>query len=355
MNSRIKVIGLMSGTSFDGIDVSLIETDGKRIYQYLGDSFYDYPADLKKVYQQSAQFNIERLLEFEREISIHHCLAVKNFCKIFDITLSDIDLIGFHGQTLYHNPAKKLTLQVGNANMLAHQLGVDVISDFRRRDIESGGQGAPLVPYYHKAIIGDQYLPAAIVNIGGISNVTLISKEKLVAFDSGPGNAMLDDLVCYFMEDLSYDKDGEVSALGKVNQGLLNSFLADDYFKKQSAKSLDRNHFSLQPFIDIGLEDGAATIVECIASSIANSIPSEYLRIYVCGGGRKNKTIMNRLAKLSNRPEVVDIDMQGLNGDYIESQAFAYLAARIKYNLPISDKNTTGCVTQHSGGAFYRF
>jgi anhydro-N-acetylmuramic acid kinase len=344
----------MSGTSFDGIDVSLIETDGDKVYSFLGNSFFPYPSDLKKAYHRRLQFNVIELLDFEKNISELHCQAILNFCSAKAINLKEIDLIGFHGQTIYHNPNKGVSLQVGNSNIITQKLKIDVISDFRRRDIEDGGQGAPLVPFYHRAIIDSSFYPVAVVNIGGISNFTLLDGKKLIsAADSGPGNALLDDLISYYDCGMKYDLDGQISSRGIADNNFVTNFLNDEYFISGGKKSLDREYFSFEKFICLGLENGAATICEVIAKSILLMIPEKYKKILVCGGGRKNSTIINRLAIISNA-QVDKIDNLGLDGDYIESQAFAFLAARIKYNLPISSNSTTGCFTQPVGGAFYR-
>jgi len=359
MNKKIKVIGLMSGTSFDGVDLSYIQTDGDRVLQYLGDSFYEYPRTLIAEYQNFFNFSLEELLEFEKKVTIAHLEAIEIFCKNQMLTFKEIDLIGFHGQTLYHNPEKSLTLQIGNPNILTANLGIDVVADFRRRDIENGGQGAPLVPFYHRAIIDDSLYPATIVNIGGISNVTILGKNTITAFDSGPGNAPLNDFIASFNGDYHYDIDGEISAKGEIDLAKIETLLKNDFFHKKPPKSLDRNFISYQEFKHLNMHDGAATICFLIAKAICDTIKDQGKHVFICGGGRKNPTIMKFLSQLSNA-EVHSIDRindsQGrpLNGDFIESQAFAYLAARIKYNLPIADLNTTGTKYPAPGGAFYR-
>ena len=335
------------------------ETDGELIYQYLGNYFYEYPQALIKKYQNFRRFSLEELLEFEKELTQAHLDTIQSFCKNQNISRHDIDLIGFHGQTLYHNPEKKITLQIGNPNILTANLGIDVVADFRRRDIENGGQGAPLVPFYHKAIIDASTYPSAVVNIGGISNITLLDHKSLTAFDSGPGNALLNDFIASFDQSHQYDIDGTLSANGKVDFAKVDAILSDEFFNKKAPKSLDRNFITWNEFKYLNINDGAATICFLIAKAISQSIPGRNNQIFICGGGRKNPTIMKFLTeltgtKVSSIDKITDQQGRELNGDFIESQAFAYLAARIKYNLPIADANTTGTKYPAPGGAFYQ-
>jgi len=359
MPKKIEVIGLMSGTSFDGIDLSYIETDGVKIFHYMGNYFHEYPNKLLNKYLNIKTFSIEELLEFERAVTLLHLEAIEQFLLVNKISKKEIDLIGFHGQTLYHNPVKKLLLQLGNPHILTAKLGIDVISDFRRRDIENGGQGAPLVPFYHEAIIDKKLYPAAVVNIGGISNITILDNNFITAHDTGPGNALLNDFIRYHDSNLICDFNGEISSKGVVDHKLIEEMMSNEFFSTKPPKSLDRNFLSFERFLSLGIENGAATICFLIAKAITLSINDSTKNIFICGGGRKNKTIMKYLIKLSNAL-VAQIDIlqdskgNNLDGDFIESQAFAYLAARIKYNLPISNYSTTGTKGQSPGGAFYQ-
>jgi anhydro-N-acetylmuramic acid kinase len=360
VNKKLKVIGIISGTSFDGVDVSYIETDGQRVFAYLGDFFHEHSSNLIEQYKHYETFSIYDIAIFERDVSGAFLAAIEMFCSKHNINLKDIDLIGLHGQTLLHKPEEKLTIQVCNPHIITEALGVDVVADFRRRDIESGGQGAPLVPIYHNAIIDQKLYPANVVNIGGVSNITKLStNNQIVAFDCGPGNAPLNDFIAQTTNgSQNFDKDGSISNAGKVDYKLIDKILDNEFFKLKGPKSLDRNFISSEQFKHLSLTDGAATICYLVAKAISlNTEDNE--NIFICGGGRKNPTIMKFLQKLC-RAKVHDIDAiqdaQGcnLNGDFIESQAFAFLAARIMNHLPIAYSSTTGTKHPTSGGAFYR-
>lgn len=348
----------MSGTSFDGIDLSFLETDGKIIYRYLGDLFYEYPSSLIKKYHSYQEFKLYDLLSFEREVTAHHLNAIERFCAKHELAFKEVDLIGFHGQTLLHCPEKKLTFQAGNPHILTSKLGIDVIADFRRRDIEDGGEGAPLTPYYHQSIIDSSKYPAAVINIGGVSNVTLLDHGSLDAFDLGPGNAPLNDFIAHASNSAQIDLNGTISSQGTVDHTLVNKILTDNFFALRGPKSLDRNFISWERFKHLTLSDGAATICYLIAKAIS-LIDLKNRNVFICGGGRKNPTIMKFITELCSGSvfsidHIIDKNLRNINGDFIESQAFAFLAARIKLGLPIADLNTTGTKYLTSGGAFYR-
>lgn len=367
-------IGLMSGTSLDGIDASLIRSDGANQVQILSNH--------QLAYTQAVRNALKALLldqtnwpELERTLTILHAdlvnqLVVKSIRENLVGSKSEIDVIGFHGQTLKHNPSRHFTWQIGDANLLAKLTGIPVVADFRRRDMAYGGQGAPLVPVFHRAIMSDQEKRLAVLNIGGVANVTLIGadKEELVAFDTGPGNALIDDLT-FELFNLNYDKDGAIAFKGTANNQLVDQIIREDpFFKLSPPKSLDRNHFKyVQDKVLasdwLTAEDKISTITQITVMSIVESLKHASLEVkpktlYVCGGGAKNLFIMKNLAEALNQNgqqvAVKDIQEIGFNPDYIESQAFAYLAIRNLKKLPSSYPTTTGVSEPVTSGAYYQ-
>lgn len=347
MSKVLTSLGLMSGTSMDGIDIAVIKTDGKKIYT-IGPSF-------STSYIPEIKFLIKRAVEEKRDIdtaeqaiTLAHAEVVKNFLLQLGMSNSDIDIIGFHGHTIDHDPDNGITIQIGDGELLAKQTGIDVICDFRSNDVDNGGQGAPLVPIYQK-ILFDRELEKsagkaiAVLNIGGISNITFIDNDNLIAMDTGMGNALLDSWV-QKKSDKEFDKDGNISLSGKVDEVVLSRVFDDKFFTKKPPKSLDRMDFSLDNFEELSLENGAATIVAFTTEAVRKSfdfLPSIPSICYVTGGGRLNKAIMKDLSK--RLPcEVVDIDDLGYDGDALEAQAFALLAVRSKYKMPITFSTTTG-------------
>jgi len=344
-------IGLMSGTSLDGVDVALIKTDGKNFVEAL--DFKSYPYDETLRSQVKACFGLSsdpdgRVAMAEKLITDAHIAAVKDFGH-------KADLIGFHGQTIFHDPANRLTWQIGDGQRLADECGMDVVYDFRTADVKAGGQGAPLLPMYHQVLARSAHLqlPAAILNIGGVANITWVGEgeNNVIAFDTGPGNALLDDWVLHH-SNLAFDKNGEFAAKGTVHEDILQQALAHPYFIAPVPKSLDRDAFKIKDIETLNLNDGAATLAAFTADTIVKAfdvLPSRPHMLYVTGGGRKNNFIMQRLAnKLYLLVEPVDI--LGWNGDAMEAEGFAYFAVRSKLGLPISLPATTGCPVPMSGG-----
>ena len=266
---------------------------------------------------------------------------------------NSVDLIGFHGHTIDHRPHEGVTTQIGDGKLLSQLTGISVVNDFRSEDVRKGGQGAPLVPIYHKALFENEEKPVAIVNIGGVANVTWIGKneEELLAFDTGPGNALIDDLIKAKTGN-NFDKGGNIAKSGKVNAKILNEFMENDFFTKKPPKSLDRNHFTpISKNNGISTEDAAATYAAFTAKSIAisaNFFPSKPSKWVIAGGGRYNMAIMDALK--NSLQNVVTSDELGINGDVLEAQAFAFLAVRSLLNLPNSFPGTTGTTQTVSGG-----
>lgn len=364
-NTEILAIGLMSGTSLDGIDAAIIQTDGRNIKRY-GKTFHlpftkqqqdlllDALAQAKKVGSPTTKSNSIRIAE--GLINNLHYDAVTKIIEMNELEPKDIAVIGFHGQTLLHNPDENWSWQIGDGRELATRLGIQVVNDFRRFDVENGGQGAPLVPIYHRALLPEQKnnYPIALLNIGGVANITWIGgedAEQMVAFDTGPGNALLDDWVRNH-SDHPYDKDGIMSSKGEVQENFVNDLMSHDYFNEMPPKSLDRNSFDIGPVSKLSPEDGAATLIAftVVAIKMAEIMCPDYVKKwYVCGGGAHNPTMMKML-KDNLYGDVENVSTLGFDGDYVEAEAFAFLAVRKLYDLPITFPGTTGVKAPSTGG-----
>ena len=343
-------IGLMSGTSLDGVDVALLKTDGFSIISSGPFGSVPYQAQFKqRLFDQLGEVSVPKTLE--EELTVIHANVVFDFLKDNNILKSDIDVIGFHGQTIYHNPKEKLSFQIGDGYLLAKLLDRIVVNNFRATDVENGGQGAPLVPIYHQTLAKDIKKPVAIINIGGVSNVTFIGDHELIAFDAGPGNAPLDDIIFQKL-GLSYDKDGKLAQSGVINKSILKQFLAHSFFESPPPKTLDRNNFDYQNLVGCKVEDALATVVEFIAKSISKTreyFPQSVDKWYVSGGGSHNTTLVKSISKALNH-DVLSVNRLGWNSDALEAQAFAFLAVRSILGLPISFPNTTGVLEPMTGG-----
>ncbi len=356
-DSPVWALGLMSGTSLDGVDAALIKTDGRTVQEFGPWITLPMPGGLRDRLRK-AMAGEGDILQLERDVTVLHAEAVAELLCNAELDAASIAVVGFHGQTIAHRPQEGLTWQIGNGALLANKTGIDVVCDFRRADMAAGGQGAPLVPLFHAAVMASQPKPVAVLNIGGVANVTWIGGDSafdLLAFDTGPGNVMLNEW-CLERTDAAYDKGGKYAQAGRVHERLVQVFLRDDYFNAQPPKSLDRNHFSLTPFNALSLEDGAATLNACMAASVARSLPyftQAPTRWFICGGGRHNPAIMRRLRE-SLGCSVEPVEKIGLQGDAMEAQAFAYLAVRSLRGLPLTLPSTTGVKRASGGGAFYR-
>ncbi len=356
MNGNINkpwVIGLMSGTSLDGIDAALIKTDGHRVLEQGQWLLEPYLADMQAKLREAVRERGD-MPAIERELTILHADAVKALLKKAGLAPQEVGLIGFHGQTVAHRPHEGFTWQIGDGALLAELTGIDVVCDFRTNDVEYSGQGAPLVPLYHAALAYDMEHPVAVLNIGGSANVTWIGGENdLLAFDTGPGNVLLNDWV-HKHTGAAQDDDGKLALSGKCNDAVLATLLGDEYFAKLPPKSLDRNHFSLEPLEGLSVEDGAATLTEFTAASVAlaqKHFKQPAKRWLVCGGGRHNPALMQALARRLGTVE--SVDSLGWQGDALEAQAFAFLAVRSRLGLPLSLPTTTGVHKPVTGGRFF--
>jgi anhydro-N-acetylmuramic acid kinase len=348
----MRAIGLMSGTSLDGVDAAWIETDGESIGR-------TGPAMTLR-YQDGLRADLRRLLELapglakddpllrdvERRLTLDHAMAVS-------ILGMPADVAGLHGQTILHAPARKITWQIGDAALLAARCHMRVVYDFRSADVAAGGQGAPLVPLFHAALARDVPKPLLIVNIGGVANATFLGADgEILACDTGPGNGPLDDWVMR-NTGAAYDRGGALAASGLVRQDRMALLMSDPYFARPAPKSLDRLHFSeiiARAVLGMDAADGAATLAAFTTAAIAAwRLPAPPVRVLVCGGGRKNKNMMDRLGKAFDAP-VDPVEAVGWDGDALEAQCFGFLAVRVLRGLPLSLPTTTGVAAPMTGG-----
>lgn len=354
-----RAIGLMSGTSLDGVDAALIETDGE-------DRVSCGPA-LTLPYDPKLRERLRRCLggrapvkAVERSMTLAHAEAVAALLKEAGRTPADIDVVGFHGQTIVHRPAEGITWQIGDAALLAARTGIDVVADFRSADVAAGGEGAPFVPAYHRALSMALDRPLAVLNIGGVANVTWIGARgandggDLLAFDTGPGNALIDDWMLA-RSGRPVDVDGACAARGRVDAAALTRLMTHDYFGRRPPKSLDRNAFDPAPVEHLSTEDGAATLAAFTVASVAAARPHfpSLPRLWiVTGGGRRNPVLMASLARALGDVPVRAAEEVGWDGDALEAQAFGYLAVRSRRGLPLSFPSTTGVERPTVGGRF---
>ncbi len=356
-------IGLMSGTSCDGVDAAILRTDGERIESFGAALTVPYPKDLRD--------RLRRLLDGEgdaalvaRDVTLAHADAVRKLLDEARLSVDVIDVVGFHGHTVSHRPTEGLTRQIGDAALLAETIGIDVVADFRSRDVAAGGQGAPLVPVFHAALVEDMDAPLAVLNVGGVANVTWIGrfadgKRPLLAFDTGPGNALIDDWAERWTGQPA-DVDGALAAAGTVDDVRLSALLSHPFFAALPPKSLDRNDFAAHAASIVegmSAEDGAATLTAFSVRAAAAALghfPEPPVRWLVCGGGRHNPTLMEALRRSVNAP-VEPVEAVGWNGDALEAQAFAYLAVRSRRGLTLTFPETTGARRPVTGGALHRY
>ncbi len=366
-------IGLMSGTSGDGIDCSIIHSDGNDRYSVVLDKFFDYDFDFKsklsnlvdKISSQSDLKNFkEEILEVEKEITLLHTKAVMETLNQSNLNIEDIDLIGFHGHTILHSSKDKVTKQIGDGKLLSQLCKKKVIYDFRKNDLKNGGEGAPLTPIFHKIFVHQKKIktPVVILNIGGISNWTLVTNnnfEEIFSSDLGPGNCLIDQWVKANSKE-SYDKDGNLAGQGKINKLILNQAI-DNWENNTNINDIKKNHsydlkdFEISFLKGLSLEEGSATVTEFTSHLITEKLNKfkDIKKVIICGGGRKNKYLIKKIVEKCIH-KVESIDVYGTNGDFIESQAFAFLAIRSFLNLPITSPNTTGCSKASTGGVLIK-
>ena len=352
------VMGLMSGTSLDGIDAALLRSDG-RDWVETG-PFITQPYD--ETFRQRLRSQLGKtgtdddLAAVERDLTLHHAAAVQALLQQANLSPQALGLIGFHGHTIAHDPGLGMTRQIGDGALLAAETAVAVIADFRSRDVAQGGEGAPLASLYHAALAAPLEKPLAVLNVGGVANVTWIgaAPDDLLAFDTGPGNALIDDWIRAH-SDQGFDRDGAVARAGRVDEAVLARLLDHDYFGRRPPKSLDRLDFDGRAVADCSLADGAATLTAFTAAAVARAgahLPAPPRRWLVTGGGRHNPAIMMALRDRLEAP-VDAVEAVGWSGDALEAQAFAYLAVRSRLGLPLSLPSTTGVQAPMPGGVLH--
>jgi anhydro-N-acetylmuramic acid kinase len=359
-----RALGLMSGTSLDGIDVAALATDGERGMVPGPALTVPYPDDFRGRLRgmlggAATAAPIGEIAAVETELTRLHAGAIAEFRRRHPDV--GFDLIGFHGHTILHRPAERRTWQIGDGALLARLSGVDVVGDFRSADVAAGGEGAPLAPLYHAALAAGMAKPVAVLNLGGVGNVTWIGgggeeESEILAFDTGPGNALIDDWARRHTGRAA-DFDGALARAGRVSQPHVARFLEHPYFARRPPKSLDRDEFRGALPDDLGPADGAATLTEMTAAAVAAAatrhFPAPARDWLVCGGGRHNPAIMAALARRLGMP-VRPVEAAGWDGDALEAQAFAYLAVRSLRGLPLSLPATTGAPRPVCGGRLFR-
>jgi anhydro-N-acetylmuramic acid kinase len=367
MDKNFTALGLMSGTSMDGVDASVILSNGKDSYERIFDKYYEYDSKIYKnltnirkniITLKDLTKHSKLITDLEREITLYHASVSK---EIIESCTNEIDLIGFHGQTIYHNPVERISKQIGDGNLLSSLLKKKIVYRFRDNDINNGGQGAPLAPIFHQLLIkqNEIELPTCILNIGGIANITnIFSKEdlELISYDIGPGNCLLDELVRSKINK-RYDEGGSIAKGGKTDELILNQ--AIDNFENiyKEHISYDIKDFSLNFVRGLSLEDGLSTLTDYTATIISFALQdlitqkNNKLNVLVCGGGRKNIHLINNINRKTPKNININlIDDYNIDGDFIESQAFAYLAIRSYLKLPISFPKTTNVKEPCTGG-----
>lgn len=354
-------VGAISGTSMDGIDVALMETDGDAAIRPIAGATSPYDsalvAELRAVIADPARAEHGDLDALEGAVTDAHCDAVLAFLAKQGVAREAVALVGLHGQTVFHRPQRRFTRQLLDGARAAARLGIDVVCRFRHADVAAGGEGAPLAPLYHAALARGLPGPLMVLNWGGVGNVTYLGAGDPIAFDTGPANALIDDWTLRHTWR-PYDEGGRLAAAGRVDAGRLAALMDNPFFDRPAPKSLDRNDFHTRARIVEGLsaQDGAATLtaftVEATAAALRH-VPARPVRWLVCGGGRLNATLMAQLSARLGVP-VEPVEAVGWNGDHLEAELFAWLAARSRRGLPLSVPTTTGVARAMSGGAFFR-
>lgn len=350
----------MSGTSLDGIDFAFLETNGTNYVNKLLSKSYEYSDNyklkIKRFIKKLQKNNALKVHEMDLFVSKKFLKMTKIFINEFKIDISVVDYIGLSGQTVLHKPEKKISIQLGSGKFLSKYLNIKVIGNFRQNDISMGGQGAPIGAFYNQYLSKKLNQKIVFINLGGIANICYCNNKKLIAFDTGPGNALIDDFIWKRIKQ-KFDKNGKLSNKGKLNKNILNIFLKNNYFKKKYPKSLDRNDFNhyLKLINKLSNKDGAHTLSLLTVYSIKKGIEilnEKIDKIILTGGGRKNLFIYKNLKKIL-KYKIINIDELGLDGDLLEAEAFAYIAIRSIKKLPLSLKTTTGVQKPISGGIVY--
>ena len=357
-------IGLMSGTSLDGIDAALVETDGEALVRpvaFRGEAYSDAArAELAEATRLALTYDRPRssppIDAAAALITRTHASAVHKLLREAGVGAAEVGAIGFHGQTVAHRPDRGWTWQIGDGASLAATTGITTVADFRSADVAAGGQGAPLLPVYHAALVTGLAKPVAVLNLGGVGNVTFVGEDgSLIAFDTGPANGLIDDWVGE-ASGARYDEGGALAASGRVNEAVLAAMLDHPFFDAPAPKSLDRSDFTVQPARGLSAADGAATLTAFTAETVAlalRHLPARPRRLLVVGGGRHNPTMLRMIAERAGiAPE--SGESLGWNGDGVEAEGFAYMAVRALHGRPISFPGTTGVPKSLTGGVIHR-
>jgi anhydro-N-acetylmuramic acid kinase len=357
----LSALGLMSGTSLDGIDAAVVETDGERVLGFGPAATYPYDDGFRERLRLLLGSDPDAGDPTVGELTRRHAEAVKRLLADHGLERSAIGVIGFHGHTVLHDPARGITRQVGDGAGLAWATGIPVVADFRSDDVAAGGQGAPLAPLFHRALAEPLAKPLAVLNVGGVANVTYLGPRPkdgegaILAFDTGPGNALIDDWTLR-TRGRPFDADGRLARAGRVDEALLALLLRHPYFERPPPKSLDRGQFDAGAAAGLSAEDGAATLTAFTAAAVAKAarfLPEPPRRWLVSGGGRRNGALMQALARALSAP-VEPVEACGWRGDSLEAEAFAFLAVRSLGGLPLSLPSTTGVPRPTSGGTLHR-
>lgn len=357
----MRAIGIISGTSMDGIDVALVETDGADALTTGPGRTYPYPAELRRALLAIAGDPVraehDALAAEDDAVSDAHAGAVESFLTDHGIAAATIDLVGLHGQTILHRPERRFTRQLGSGARVAARLGIDTVDRFRHADVAAGGQGAPFAPLYHRALAAGLERPLMVLNLGGVGNVTYVDDDTTIAFDTGPASALLDDWVRRHT-GAAFDAGGAIAASGRIDARARASLMEDPYFRLPPPKSLDRNDFHARAQVveRLPLADGAATLAAFTVDSVVaalDHVPRAPQRWIVCGGGRHNGFFMGSIGARLGVP-VVPAEAVGWDGDFIEAQCFGYLAVRSRCGLPLSLPTTTGVPHPMQGGVLHR-
>lgn len=347
------VVGLMSGTSCDGVDAAVLETDGRQQIEFLGGLTLPYEDEFRSRLLEVSQHNVPilEMLRLEKELSHHHVLAVRQLFKKLGDKARQVELVGFHGHTVRHIPGEGLTMQIGNPWLLASELGLPVVSDYRRADMADRGQGAPLVSLFHQALFAKEKRPTLVLNLGGVANVTWLgNKDEIIGGDTGPGCGLLDEWT-QAMTDLPHDRDGQLALTGSIDWKTVEAALAAPFFSNPLPKSADRYDFDHVDVSGLSVEDGAATLCAVTVEAIFQAVkrlPEMPVQLWVTGGGVHHPVIMKLLAERFD--EIKDVCELGLNPDTLEAECFAWLAVRHRQQLPLTIPETTGCQAPLSGG-----
>ncbi len=359
MDNSFIALGLMSGTSLDGIDASIIKSDGENNLEIIDNKYFTYPEQFKKKLSNfilnvnniaDIEENLGNFKSLERDLTLYHSRLSK---KIINENSFKIKIIGFHGQTIIHKPKDGYSIQMGDANLLSQELKEKVIYNFRANDIKNKGEGAPLTPIYHKLLIKKFNInnPTLILNIGGISNYTYCYKNILSAKDIGPGNVLVDEYLKK-TRGINYDKNGDIALSGNINKDVINQFYEHEIYNVEEKHSYDRKEFDFGFVKGLEFEDAVATLTYFTALIISKNIKKIFennVKIILCGGGRKNLTLVTHLKNLL-KCDIKLIDEFAIDGDFVESQAFAYLSIRSFLKKPISYPSTTNVLTPVTGG-----